>query len=96
MRAGRKFPRNTDASEKVCNSLGFQAHQSSAGRVSGDGVIREHDLAEGTWVSVEWAVAFHGHDAVRYDEVDRHCGANVENALLNTLPVENVLRPPIS
>jgi hypothetical protein len=78
------------------NSLGFRAHQSSAARVSGDGLIREQDLPEGTWSTVEWSVAFHCYYAVTYDEVDRHCGANVENALLNALRVENVLWPSVS
>ena len=46
--------------------------------------------------AIKGPVAFHRHDPVRDNEVDRNGCTQVEDALLDALPVENILRPSIS
>src|SRR6516165_2325567 len=41
------------------------------------------------------SVAFHRNDAVRDDEMRRHRAVDIEDAPVDPLPMENVLRPPI-
>ena len=65
-------------------------------RHSGHGIVCEHDLPQRTWRSVERSIAFHRHNPVRDNEVDRNGCAQIENALLNAFPVENILRPSVS
>jgi len=64
-----------------------------AGCVGCDRIIRQHNLLKGTRSAVEWPVSFHRHDPVRDNEVDRDGCASIDDAFLNALPVENVLRP---
>ncbi len=45
--------------------------------------------------SVQRPVALHRDHPIRDNEVDRRCGADVENAAMDPLPVEKVLRPAI-
>src|ERR1035441_5600868 len=78
------------------DSVGFESHQPGTGRVGGYRSGGEHDLPQETSGAVEWPVSFQGHDAVRDNEVDRNGGAQIEDAFLNALPVEDVLRPSIS
>ena len=78
------------------DSFGVEAHQLRAGCISSNRIVGEHDLPQETSGAVEWPVSFHCHDAVRDNEVDRNGGAQIENALLNALPVEDILRPSVS
>src|SRR5271157_5268517 len=80
----------------VHDSSGFEPHESCAGCIGSNRVIRKYDLSQRTRGAVEWSVSFHCHDAVRDNEVDRNGGAQIEDAFLNALPVEDVLRPSIS
>src|SRR5271165_3847574 len=78
------------------NSTGIEPHQSCAGGIGSDRIVREHDLAERTSSAVERSIAFHRYYPVRDHEMDRNGGTQIENALLNALPVENILRPSVS
>src|SRR5664279_3465247 len=80
----------------VRDSSGFEPHKPCAGCVGCNQVIRKYDLSHGTRGAVEWPVSFHRHYAIRDNEVDRNGGAQIEDALLNALPVKNILRPSIS
>src|SRR5208337_3698189 len=80
----------------VRDSSGVESHQLRTGCISSNRIVGEHDLLQETSGAVEWPVSFHCHDAVRDNEVDRNGGAQIEDALLNALPVEDVLRPSIS
>ncbi len=60
------------------------------------GVIRQDDLPWGTGTTDEGRVSFHRYDAVRDDEVNRNSGAQIEDALLNAIPVEGILRTSVS
>src|SRR5207249_3281110 len=45
--------------------------------------------------TIERSVAFHANDSVSDDKVRANCRADVENALVNSGPVENILRPAV-
>jgi hypothetical protein len=89
----RSVAQESRALADVYDSAGFESHQASAGCVGSDRVIGKHDLSEWTGSAVERAVAFHGHNAVRDNEVDWNSGAQIKDALLDPLPMEDVLRP---
>src|SRR5271165_3105199 len=76
------------------DSTGIEPHQSSAGCVGGHRIIRDHNASQRTrGAAVQGPVSFHRHDTVRDNKVDWDGSAQIEDALLNTLPVENILRP---
>ena len=72
------------------DSIGLESHQSSASRIGGNGIVCQHNLAQRARRSVQLAITFHRNDSVRYNDVDWHCGADIENALLNAFRVQNV------
>src|SRR5208337_5132909 len=78
------------------DSLGMKSHQPSKCGIGSDRVVRKHDLFERTRSAVEGSVSFHCDYSVRDDEVNRDCGADIEDAFVNTFPVKNILRPPVS
>src|SRR5271157_4853857 len=80
----------------VHDSSGFEPHESRTGCIGSDRVIRNNNLPKRTSSAVKGSVAFHGLNAVCDHEMDRNGGAQIEDALLNALPVEDVLRPSIS
>src|ERR1035437_9483853 len=86
----RRVPKKSGTLANVCDSVGFESHQPGASDIGSHRIIREHNLSQGTRGAVEGSVAFHGHNAVCDNEVDRNGGAQIEDALLNTLPVENI------
>src|SRR5271166_2391506 len=78
------------------DSIRFESHQPGTGRVGGHRIIGEHDVPQETSGAVERSVSLHGHDTVCDNEVDWNGGAQIKDALLNALPVENILRPSVS
>ena len=92
----RSVAQESRALANVHDSAGFESHQSRAGCIGSHRIVRKHDLPQRTRGAVEWSVAFHRHDAVRDNEVDRNGGAQIEDAFLNALPVEDILRPSVS
>ena len=64
----------------VHDSSGFEPHESCAGCIGSNRVIRKYDLSQRTRGAVEWPVSFHRNNAVRDNEVDRNGGAQIKNA----------------
>src|SRR5579864_6710346 len=91
----RDVPQELRALADVNYSVRLEAHESGACRVSSNRIVRKHDLSQRTSSAVEWAVPFHCHNAVGDNEVDRDGRAYINDAFLNSLPVENVLGPAV-
>ena len=87
----RRVPEESRSLVKVSDVVGFQPHQSRAGRIGSHWIVREYDLSEKTRAAVKGAVAFHGHNAVCDNEVDRNRGAYIKDALLNAFPMEKTV-----
>jgi hypothetical protein len=73
----------------------IKAHETCAGCVCRDGIVGEHDLPKLAGISLQWSISFHSDYSISYYEVNRNCGADVENALVNAAPVEEVLWPAV-
>src|ERR1035437_434852 len=80
----------------VNDSIGMKSHQSRAGCIGGHWIIRKHDLSQSARGAVERPVAFHRHNPVSDHEADWHRSAKIKDALLNTIPMEHILRPSVS
>src|SRR5271165_5577755 len=80
----------------VHDSARFESHQARTGCVCGHWVVREHDLSQRARSTVKGTVSFHRHYAVRDNEMNGNRGTEIEDALLNALPVEDILRPSVS
>src|SRR5271165_6187580 len=78
------------------DAIGFESHESGTGCIGSLWVVRKNNLSQRTSKASKRPVSFHRHDAVRDHEVDRNGGAQIQDALLNAVPVENVLRPSVS
>ena len=74
----------------------IKSHQTCAGRIAGNGIIGKHDLAEWAGSAIERAIAFHRDNSIRDNKMNWNGGADIQDALLNALPVENILRPSVS
>src|SRR5271157_2358592 len=92
----RRVTKESRTLTNVRDAAGFESHQPRAGPVGSNRVVCEHNLSQRTRAAVKRAVAFHRHNAVCDNEVNRNCGTSIEDALLNALPVENILRPSVS
>src|SRR5664279_3562506 len=92
----RSVAQESRALANVHDSAGVESHQARAGCIGSHRVIRQHNLSQRTRGAVEWPVSFHRNNAVRDNKVDGKGGAQIEDALLNALPVKNILRPSIS
>src|SRR5580658_8305083 len=73
----------------------IESHQACAGRIGRDGIIGEHDLPKLAGASLQWSIAFHSGYAVCDHEVNRNRCADVENAFVNSVPVQRVLGPAV-
>src|SRR5271165_178539 len=69
----RRIAKKSRPLANVHNSIRFKPHQSRAGCVGSHWIVGEHDLPHGTRRAVEWSIAFHRHNSVRDNEVDRNC-----------------------
>jgi hypothetical protein len=76
------------SSPRECVRFGrVQSHQPCASCVSSHWIVCKHNLSQRTRAAVKGAVAFHDHNAVCDNEVDRNCGAYIKDALLNAFPI---------
>src|SRR5437867_166544 len=48
------------------------------------------------WRTVQRTIALHSDNAISDDEVRAHRGADVENAFVNSDPVQDILRPAVA
>src|SRR5690349_5687075 len=92
---GRDVSQELRTLADVHYSLRLKAHESRAGCISSNRIVRQNNLSERTGTAVEWAVPFHCDNAVGDNELDRNGRAYIKNAFLNALPVENILGPAV-
>src|SRR5580704_14926971 len=92
----RRVAQKSRAFTNVHDSVGIESHKSGAGCVGSYRIVRKHDLSQSARGTVERPVAFHRHNPVRNYEADRSGCAQIKDALLNTPPMENILRPSVS
>src|SRR6266498_249674 len=91
----RAVPKKMRGPIEMPNAIGIEAHQSRTGEVCSHGIVGQDDLSKMPMSSVQGPVSFHRDDAVRDDEVHRYCGADIEDASVDALPMQDVLRPPV-
>src|SRR5215831_2318944 len=75
--------------------LGNDMEDTRTNRVRSNGIIRKYNLTYFGLYTVEWAIPFHGDDRVGDHEVGPDGGADVENAFVNSCPVQNIFRPAV-
>lgn len=90
-RVAKKLP----ALMNVCDAIRLEAHQTGTGCVSSYRVVGKHNTPEWSWSPVQRPISFHCHNGVSNDKVNRNRSTDVENALLNPLPVQQVFGPAI-
>src|SRR5271165_6247355 len=73
----------------VHDSAGFESHQARTSCVGSYRIVRKHDLSQETRAAVKGSVSFHCYYAVCDHEVNRNRSAQIEDALLNALPVQD-------
>src|SRR5712691_1246110 len=91
----RKTSEEMGCAIEMPHSMRIQAHQTGTGEVRGHGIVGENDLPEMSMTSVKWPVPLHGNDAVRDDEVHRRRRADIKDAPVDALPMQNILGPAI-
>ena len=77
------------------NSQWIKPHKPCAGRVCRDRIIGKHDLAQLASASLKRSIAFHCSNTICDHEVNRNRRADVENAFVNSAPVQQILRPAL-
>ena len=90
---GRSVADESCALANVHDSAGVESHQTRAGCIRSYRIVRKHNHSQRTRRAVKGTVSFHCDNAVRDNEADWNCCAQIEDALLNALPVGNILRP---
>src|SRR5271157_168421 len=88
-------PQSSGRSGEVSNLLWIDAHNPGAGRVGGNKVCSHHDHSGLLGLPHDRAIAFHADDAVNYREVRSDGDVDVKYRLLDSFPMEDVLRPTI-
>jgi hypothetical protein len=88
-------PEETRRTVKVPNPVRIEPHQSCASEVRRDWIIGENDFAKMPMSAVKRPIAFHCDHAIRDDEMDRYRSAEIEDAPMDSFPVENILRPTV-
>jgi hypothetical protein len=74
------------------DAAGLEPHQASTSCVGGNWIVCPYDRAQRSPGAIEWSVAFHRHDPVSNHEMNWSGCAEIENALLDPFPVQDVLR----
>ena len=80
----------------ICDLLGHHADGPSRHYVRSNGVVGENDLVHSSRSAVERTVSFHANDSVGDDEVRADCRTDVQDALVDARPMQNVLRPTVT
>src|ERR1017187_4477601 len=83
-----KVPKEMAPLGEMPNPERIKAHQSCAGCVCRDRIIGKYNLAELAGASLKRAVAFHCGNTVSDHEVDRNGRTDVEDAFVNSAPVQ--------
>jgi hypothetical protein len=88
-------------SEELCSpsempdTIWIETHQARTREIRGYGLVGENDLPEMPVSSVQGPVTFHRHNAVRDDEMHWNGRTNIENAPVDSLTMQNILRPAV-
>src|ERR1039457_2753760 len=77
------------------DTMWIETHQARTREIRGYGIVGENDLPEMPVSSVQRPVTFHRHNAVRDDEMHWNRRTNIENAPVDSLPMQNILRPAV-
>src|ERR1700730_11435949 len=91
----RAVPEKMGCAIKMPHSIRIQAHQTGTGEVRGHGIVGENDLPEMSVTSVKRPVPLHDNDTVRDYEVHRRRRADIKDAPVDALPMQNILGPAI-
>src|SRR5579862_5872917 len=83
-----KVPKEMAPLGEMPNPERIKAHQSCAGRVCRDRIIGKYNLAQSAGASLKRSVAFHCGNTVCDHEVDRNGRTDVEDAFVNSAPVQ--------
>ena len=65
-------PEESGALVKVNDSFRMKSHQPGAGRIGSHRIVCKHNLPQRPRLAVERSIAFHRHNPVRDNEVDRN------------------------
>ena len=77
------------------DTMWIETHQARTREIRGYGIVGENDLPEVPVRSVQRPVTFHRHNAVRDDEMHWNRRTHIENAPVDSLPMQNILRPAV-
>jgi hypothetical protein len=91
----RAVPEKMRSPIKVPDQAWVEPHQLRTHEVRRNRIVGENDLAEVPMHSVQGSVALHGNHAIRDHEMNRRRGADVENAAMDSFPVEDIFGPAI-
>ena len=83
-----KVPKEMAPFGEMPNPERIKAHQSCAGRVCRYRIIGKYNLAQLAGASLKRSVAFHCGNTVCDHEVDRNGRTDVEDAFVNSAPVQ--------
>src|SRR3989442_1278236 len=91
----REVSEEPGAFGEVRNALRRKTHQSATGSVSGHRIVGHHNLVHPSFSPLQRPIAFHYLDSISYHKVNERSRADVQDALVNPMPVQDVLRPTI-
>ena len=83
------------AFREVCNALRCKTHQPATGSVSSHGIIGQHNLVHPTLSPLQRPIAFHCLDSVGDHKMNGRGRADIQDALMNSMPAQmGAERPP--
>ena len=92
---GRHVAQELCCLRDVRDALRQEAHQPDTDCISRYGIVRENDLVEPSRGSRQRAIAFHADNSISDHKMNGHRRYDIDNALLNAAPVQEVLGLPI-
>src|SRR5260221_11743691 len=77
------------------DAVRINSHEPSTGCVSGYRIVGQNNRTDQTRRSIQRSVSFHTNDTVGAHKMDRNGRAQIDDALVDSFPVENNLRPAV-
>src|ERR1051326_8026263 len=68
----------------------------NATKVGGYGIVRKYKPVQFVLHAIEWPVAMHGNNGISDHEMRTNRGTDVENAFVNSGPMQDILRPAVA
>ena len=90
----RSVPEELSRLSQIVHTPRVETHQAGAYEIGGDGIVGQHDPPKIARRAMQRPVALHADDPVGYDEMRRNSGIDIEDASINALPMQQVLRTP--